>query len=312
MTEEKQERKMSVLVAEDDKVSRMTLSACLQGWGYQVIAVENGRQALEALTQEAGPRLALLDWEMPEMDGTEVCMRIRSLSGLPFRYLIVLTGRQSEDDIVMALAKGGDDYITKPWTPGELRARLGVGQRMVQLHEQLEEHARQLALAAQTDYLTQIWNRSSVLKRLEEELARARRENIPLTVLMLDVDHFKRVNDTHGHSAGDDVLKEVSNRLRHGCRPYDVVGRYGGEEFLAVVPEAPYETAESLAQRFREQVAATPMIADGASISVTVSIGGAWLAAGGQTDAEILVKTADTMLYRAKESGRNRVEMCPL
>jgi diguanylate cyclase (GGDEF)-like protein len=268
---------MKVLIAEDDKVSRMTLSACLRGWGYEVAPAENGREAFDLLADPDGPRLALLDWEMPEMDGIDVCAKLRTVSDLPFRYLILLTGRGREEDIIAALEKGADDYITKPWMPGELRARLGVGQRMVLLHEQIEAHGRELALAAQTDYLTQIENRSAVLKRLEEESARAKRERMPLSVLMVDVDHFKRVNDTHGHTAGDRVLVEIARRLHEACRPYDVVGRYGGEEFLAVIPHAPYEEICVIAERFRERVAATPVQTDRCAVAVTVSIGGVWL-----------------------------------
>jgi len=155
---------MNVLIAEDDRVSRMTLSACLRGWGYEVISVDNGQEAFDLLAQPDGPRLALLDWEMPGLDGIEVCARVRAVSGLPFRYLIVLTGRDREEDIVAALDRGADDHITKPWKPGELRARLGVGQRMVQLQEQVEANNRTLSLAAQTDYLTGIWNRSAVTR----------------------------------------------------------------------------------------------------------------------------------------------------
>jgi len=300
---------MNVLIAEDDRVSRMTLTARLRGWGFEVISVDNGQEALDVLAKPDGPRLALLDWEMPGLDGIEVCARLRAVSGLPFRYLIVLTGREREEDIVAALDRGADDYITKPWKPGELRARLGVGQRMVQLQEQIEENNRNLSLAAQTDYLTGIWNRSAVMRRLEEELALAARQGAPLSVLMLDVDHFKRVNDTYGHVAGDQVLIEVTRRLRKACRPYDVVGRYGGEEFLAVISQVSYDKLEALAQRFREFVAATPIQTDGPAVAVTVSLGGVWLMPGPPGDADTLIKAADAMLYRAKENGRNRVEL---
>ncbi len=299
---------MKILVAEDDKVSRMTLAACLRGWGYEVLSAGDGLSAFEWLEKTHGPRLALLDWEMPGLDGIEVCAKLRAIADLPFRYLIVLTGRDREEDIVAALEKGADDYITKPWTPGELRARLGVGQRMVRLYEQLEENSLQLALAAQTDSLTEIWNRSAVMRRLNEECARAARDGTPLSVFMLDLDNFKRVNDTKGHQAGDQVLREVARFFREACRPYDNVGRYGGEEFLIVIPGASYGKTEALAQRLRQVVAVTPIHVDGVRLPVTVSIGAVWLAPGQPGDMAGLIRTADTMLYRAKELGRNRVE----
>jgi diguanylate cyclase (GGDEF)-like protein len=302
---------MKVLIAEDDKVSRMTLSACLRGWGYETVAVENGRAAFDALVEEDGPRLALLDWEMPEMDGIDVCTRLRSTPELPFRYIILLTGRDSEEDIVAALNAGADDYITKPWTPGELRARLGVGRRMVEMQEQIEENARRLALAAQTDYLTQIWNRSAVLKRMREELERAKRSNLHIGTIMLDVDHFKQVNDTYGHAAGDDVLREIARRLCSACRTYDIVGRYGGEEFLAVTSNTDFEETRSLAERFRKTMAETPIQTEGTELVVTISLGAIWVKNGMDGDVEAIVKKADAALYRAKEAGRNRVEIEP-
>ncbi len=301
---------MKILVAEDDKVSRMTLAACLRGWGYEVISVADGLAAFEWLEKTHGPRLAVLDWEMPGLDGIEVCAKLRAITDLPFRYLIVLTGRDREEDIVAALEKGADDYITKPWTPGELRARLGVGQRMVRLYEQLEETSLRLALAAQTDGLTEIWNRSAIMSRLNEESARAARGGTPLSLFMLDVDHFKRVNDTYGHQVGDQVLKEVARLLRDTCRRYDNMGRYGGEEFLIVVPDVSYGETETFAQRFRQLIAVTPIYADGTRVPVTVSIGAVWLAPEQSGDMGSLIKAADCMLYRAKEFGRNRVETC--
>ena len=303
---------MHLLIAEDDNVTRLTLSACLRSWGYKVTAVGNGQEAYEILAEPNGPRLALLDWEMPGLDGTEICEKLCAIRDLPFRYLILLTGHDSEESIITALEKGADDYITKPWKPGELRARLGVGQRTVQVHEQLEEQTRQLALAAQTDYLTRIWNRSAVIGRLEEELSRAGREKAALSVFMMDVDHFKKVNDTYGHAAGDHVLIEVAHRLREACRPYDVVGRYGGEEFLAVIWNASSEATQMLAERFRETIASKPIRADSETIPITISLGAAWKPPQMRVDMRILINEADKMLYQAKETGRNRVIQCSL
>ncbi len=301
---------MKVLIAEDETTSRRMLSICLSGWGYDVLAVDNGSAALELLAQPDGPRLALLDWEMPGMDGIEVCKHVRALQNVPFRYLIVLTAHNREEDVVLALENGADDHITKPWTPGELRARLGVGQRMIRLYEQIEEHAHNLTVAAQTDYLTRLYNRSVVLERLGEELSRTVRVGMPMSVLMADIDHFKNVNDTYGHLAGDDVLQEVAKRLRLGCRPYDVVGRYGGEEFLMMISPKSYEDTEIAAKRFHALVASAPIEAKGFSLDVTISVGGIWLPPGTPCSVDALVNAADHMLYQAKNRGRNRVEVC--
>jgi two-component system chemotaxis response regulator CheY len=210
---------------------------------------------------------------------------------------------------VAGLEAGADDFIRKPWAQAELRARLGVGNRMLLLHQQLEEHSRELLRASQIDPLTQILNRGTVIGRFEAELRRAKREQHPLTVLMIDVDHFKAINDTHGHAMGDEVLMAVAYHLESACRVYDIVGRYGGEEFLAVIPSACREEAEHVAERLREAVARARVTLHGQTVSVTASIGGAWLSAARDCDGDDLLKRADEKLYEAKENGRNRLEM---
>jgi two-component system cell cycle response regulator len=299
---------MKVLVAEDDLVSLKMLSAALGNWGYEVIPANNGLLAFDLLTQQDGPRLALLDWEMPGMEGIEVCSRLRERTDLPFRYLIVLTGRDRPEDVAAALEQGADDHVTKPWTSAELRARIGVGNRIIRLHEHLEENERRLIKVAQTDDLTQIWNRPAIMRRLDQELARSDRSKLPFALLMLDVDHFKAVNDSYGHLAGDAVLKEIAARIQNACRKYDIVGRYGGEEFLAILHNTSPEGVWSLAQRFRSCIAEQPISAEGISLTVTASVGAVWHNPEFQSSVDLLVGLADKMLYQAKENGRNRVE----
>ena len=179
---------------------------------------------------------------------------------------------------------------------------------MIQLHERLEDNARRLIRVAQTDDLTQIWNRPAIMRRLEEELARSNRLRLPLALFMLDVDHFKQVNDRHGHLAGDAVLKEVAARMHSVCRPYDVVGRYGGEEFIAVLHNTSREDISALAQRFRNAIAERPINVAENALTVTASIGAAWYHPQKQLTVDALVDFADKLLYQAKENGRNRVE----
>jgi two-component system, cell cycle response regulator len=299
---------MKILVAEDDLVSRKMLMSSLASWGYEVVPADNGLLAFDLLAQPDGPRMALLDWVMPGMEGIEVCSRLRARQDLPFRYLIVLTGRDTPEDVVKALEQGADDYVTKPWTSAELRARIGVGHRMIQLHERLEENARRLIRVAQTDDLMQIWNRPAIMRRLEEELARSNRLMLPLALFMMDVDHFKQINDRYGHLSGDTVLKEIAARIQNVCRRYDVVGRYGGEEFLAVLHNTSSADVLELAQRFRKTIAERPILVGETTLTVTASIGATWYDPQKQMNVDTLVGIADKLLYQAKEKGRNRVE----
>ncbi|MBN2311229.1 MAG: diguanylate cyclase, partial [Candidatus Hydrogenedentes bacterium] len=243
---------------------------------------------------------------MPEMDGVDVCRKVREAPSHPFTYIIMLTAKGQKEDIVNALNAGADDYVTKPWDASELRARVAVGERIVRLNTALEEANRQLDRMASTDALTGLFNRRTIMERLAQELHRAEREHRPLTVIMVDIDHFKRVNDTHGHTAGDRVLAEAARRLRSVCRDYDIVGRYGGEEFVCITPGSQGEDAAAAAERFRNAVGETPIAAEGAELDVTISVGGVWLAGDTPCDVDEVMKAADTLLYQAKEEGRNR------
>lgn len=298
---------MKILIAEDDAVSRRILEAYLRKWGHDVIVTKDGAEAWGQLQREDAPRLAVLDWMMPEMDGVQVCKSIRERENAPFMYLLLLTAKGETDDIVTALDAGADDYLTKPYNASELRSRIGAGERIVRLHEQLETANTALKRLAQTDFLTQVYNRSAIVHRLEEELSRSARTNAPLAVFLLDVDHFKRVNDNHGHAAGDQVLIEVAHRLKEQCRSYDVTGRYGGEEFVVIAPGPRRNEIDLVGERIREAISHTPFLADGAELVVTASIGGIWIGPGATASVDVVLKRADELLYEAKRAGRNRV-----
>jgi diguanylate cyclase (GGDEF)-like protein len=196
--------------------------------------------------------LAILDWMMPGLDGVEVCRKVRQAGGAPYVYLIMLTGRAERRDVVQGMGAGADDYLSKPFDEQELRVRLRAGRRIVDLQEALRTLATR-------DALTGTWNRRAILEILRRELARGAREGTPVGVVLADLDHFKRVNDTLGHLTGDAVLSEAARRIGAALRPYDALGRYGGEEFLIVLPGCDPEGASQVAERVRGRVAEAPV-----------------------------------------------------
>jgi two-component system, cell cycle response regulator len=294
----------TVLIAEDDAVCRKILQTWLQSWGYQVIVADDGAKAWDILQQENAPKLLILDWVMPEIDGTELCRRVRERQQVPYQYILLVTANDDKQDVVRGLEAGADDYLTKPFDANELRARMRVGIRILALQEDLIQTREELRFQATHDALTGIWSRGAVLDLLQRELERAVRPQTPTAILMLDVDHFKKINDTYGHLAGDVVLKEVTHRMSQLVRSYDLVGRYGGEEFLIVLPNCDNNHIRQSAERIRLVVASTPILATGSEISVTISIG-ATVVTPGTTLAEKMLATADAALYRAKNGGRN-------
>lgn len=296
-----------VLIADDDPVSRRLLQVSLGNAGYRVDAAADGAEALRVLNQPDSPRLVILDWLMPGMDGVEVCRMVRASAREPYQYIILLTAKGHQTEIIEGLEAGADDYITKPFDLQELKARLRAGKRILELQEQLVSAREQLRIQATHDSLTGLFNRRAIQEALDREATRCRREKKPVGVIMADVDHFKLINDTYGHQAGDAVLQEIARRMSASLRAYDSVGRYGGEEFLVVVPGSDLAAAAELAERLRQGIAAQPVSTDSAMISVTVSLGVAVSAdqPGGLDD---LLRRADEALYAAKDRGRNRVE----
>jgi len=301
--------KKSVLIAEDDPVSRRILNTFLVKWGYDVTVVTDGAAALAVLEGDTSPRLAVLDWMMPGVEGVQVCRRIRERADRPYVYVLLLTARSEKQDLLQGLELGADDYLTKPFDAAELRARVRVGERILNLQDDLISAREELRFRATHDGLTGIPNRAMVMEALDREAARQVREGDPFGIVLVDIDHFKSINDTHGHLRGDDVLKTVVERMKACTRPYDVIGRYGGEEFLIVVPAVDASGAVALAERIRRNVESRPVGAPPGDVSVTVSLGVAVSTHPKQTDARELLRLADEALYRAKNSGRNRVEL---
>jgi two-component system, cell cycle response regulator len=298
-----------IFIAEDDAVSRRLLQTFLQKWGYEIVAAADGIQAARLLEAEDAPRLAILDWMMPGVEGPELCSRIREREDRPYTYVLLLTARTDKHDMFAGLAAGADDYLTKPFDAQELRARLRVGQRILDLQSSLILANEKLRFQATHDLLTGLWNHVEIINAVARECSRQDREHGSFGVIMLDLDHFKRVNDTYGHMAGDSLLAEVARRLKQCLRLYDVVGRYGGEEFLIIAPSSSLENAFKLAERIRNAIGSIPIATSAGAIHVTASCG---VTAGGpdaSLNSESLVQMADAALYRAKKNGRNRTEI---
>jgi two-component system, cell cycle response regulator len=295
---------MRVLIADDNKDAAETLAMLVEAWGYETITVYDGLAALAVLQGTGAPTLVLLDWIMPGMTGIDICREIRKDKARPYTYVILVTGRGDKDQMLAGLKAGADDYLIKPVEANEMQARLHTGKRIVELQEQLLATQRQLREQATRDSLTGLWNRATILEIFDRELARSRREGKLVSVIMADLDHFKSINDTHGHLVGDQVLRQTAERLRGVLRPYDTVGRYGGEEFLIVLPGCSTESALVLADRLRRCIEAELFRGQEVTLPLTLSLG---IATGdGTAPPQELLRLADSALYRAKREGRNR------
>lgn len=300
---------MRVLIADDDMISRSVVKALLTKWGYEVLEAEDGNQAWDILKEKDSPRLVLIDWMMPGMAGLELSRRLRQLDDNTYHYVILLTGRNSKEDIIDGLDAGADDYITKPFVAQELKVRLRVGSRILALQQSLQEALEKQSYQARHDPLTGILNHREILNILEKEINRSERQGNSLAVIMGDLDYFKKVNDTYGHVAGDAVLVEVANRMRHNIRTYDSIGRYGGEEFLLVLPNCAAQEAMLIANRILDNISKEPVMFNSTPIPITISLGLAVKEVGEILATADLVQAADTALYQAKKNGRNRIEM---
>jgi two-component system cell cycle response regulator len=275
--------------------------------GYETIEYSTGSEAQTALHQEPWD-LAILDRRLPEMDGLVLAAELKGNPAFRSRYIIMLTGEDEQEDKVEGLESGADDYITKPFQPRELLARIRAGERIVRLQKELLETNKRLELLSITDGLTKLNNH----RYLQDELARAfdesQRYGRPLSLAMIDLDFFKKVNDTHGHAVGDDVLKNAASLFKESARSTDLVARYGGEEFAVMMPETELADAAVFAEKIRSLAAATPFDTQAGSIPVTVSIGVASVPHSRIATAKELIIAADKALYRAKKNGRNQVQ----
>lgn len=297
-----------VLIADDHAPTLEQLGETLTEWGYSVITASDGIEAWAILQEAGAPRLAILDRRMPGMDGLEIIRRVRQQSQEPYIYILLLTVYDQERQIASGLQAGADDYIVKPYHLDELQARLEAGWRILAIQHRLIQARDRLASQATTDAVTGLWNRGTILEFLRKELARAHRRGETVGLAIVDLDHFKLINDEHGHQVGDAVLRETGRRLRDAVRSYDAIGRYGGDEFISVHPACGWEDAARLGERLRAALASEPIITGLAVLPVTASVGVASSDMLLAPEPSRLVFLADAALYTAKRTGRDRVE----
>jgi two-component system, cell cycle response regulator len=298
-----------VLVVDDSPIYQHLIAAHLREWGFDIVAVTDGAKAWEILRRPGSPLLALLDWVMPGMDGVELCRKLRNQEGREdYVYTVLLTARNSRADLLKAMEAGVDDFLAKPFDELELKARLLVGKRIVALQRELIAAREIMRTAATYDGLTGLLNRREIVDVLSRELKRGFREKHPVTVILADLDYFKRINDQYGHLVGDEVLKEVARRLMAGIRAYDRVGRYGGEEFLLVLPNCDLISAYTRADQIRSLISSKPIQAGTVFVDVTLSMGLALADGPSAPEQERVLHQADLGLYKAKQNGRNRVD----
>jgi diguanylate cyclase (GGDEF)-like protein len=289
---------MRILIADDSIVSRHLLDATLRKWGYDVVIACDGTEAWNALQAEDAPKVAILDWVMPGLTGPEVCKRAREHAkdqDSDYTYILLLSSKSQREDLIEGMESGADDYLTKPFDQHELKVRLRAGTRIIDLQRELVAAREKLREQATKDFLTRVWNRSSVLEILQRELLRGARERRPVSVLLADLDRFKTINDTFGHFAGDAVLKEFARRMN------------GGEEFLIVLPGCDEANASAQGERLREALASDPVSFNETPYTVTASFGASTWLPDSSASAETVIATADMALYEAKNQGRNRV-----
>ena len=294
---------MKILIVEDDAITRRILENFLGKWGYEVISANDGLTAWEIMLNPDAPNLVISDWMMPNMDGVELCKKIREIEKSDYTYFILLTTKTEKKDIIEGLESGADDFIVKPFDHEELRSRVKIGERIINLEQRIIQ-------VANTDYLTGVFNRRAFMERLEQEVNRSVRHKKGFSVIITDIDHFKNINDSHGHQAGDLVLQKFAGKLSEISRSYDFVGRYGGEEFIICLPETSVEQSGLIAERMRREIAGLEInLPDNSSkpVSVTASFGIASCVMDCIGNIDSIIKMADDALYRAKAEGRNRV-----
>jgi diguanylate cyclase (GGDEF)-like protein len=307
---------MKIVIAEEESVVRSMLETTLPKWGYEVVTASDGAHAWQELQKGDGTRLAILDRTLPGMDGLEICRQARRRIELPYIYILLLLAKGQEQDMLEGMKAGADDILLKPLDLNELMIRLRLAKRVLELQEQLQSAHAAIGYQTTHDPLTGLANRASILDTLLRELARVRREGSHVGLILAEIDNFKHINETHGHLAGDAVLREAARRLRATVRPYDNAGRYGAEEFLIVAPGCDAANALSQAERIRTAMGGQSMdisewgkfaSAQEGKIHVTLSLG---VATGDKLkETEPLLRAVEAARARAQKAGRNRIEL---
>ncbi len=298
---------MRVLIADDSVFYRKSLERLLKLWDYEVLLASDGTEAWDILSQDGAPSLAIVDYIMPGMTGPEVCKAIRARNKSAYVYVILLSAKGEHEDLLEGFKGGADDYLRKPFHELELRARLRVGERIIRTQRELLEMRERLQFQATHDAMTSLWNNAAIADILTKEIKRAKRQGATLSACLVDLDYFKSVNDTFGHLVGDEVLRTAASRMSQAVREYDSLGRYGGEEFLAVLPGCCAEDALGTAERMRIALCMEPLLSVPAPLSVTASFGICeW---NPELDVKELLSRADLALYTAKQAGRNQVQL---
>jgi two-component system cell cycle response regulator len=305
VSETRDQNRVRILIADDSVVSRHLLEAALRKWGYDVESAADGVAAWNILVSEEAPSLAILDWVMPGLTGPEVCRLVRQLHKQKYTYLILLTSKSLKEDLIEGMEAGADDYVTKPFDQHELQVRLRAGLRILELQTELLAAREELIDQASRDSLTKLWNRSTIFDMLQKELSRMERYDSSVGLVMMDIDHFKLINDTYGHLVGDEVLREAARRLRAACRNYDSVGRFGGEEFLIILPGCHTQCIQSHSDRLRASISDDLFLIGNLELRVTASFGATYALPAHGAIPEGLLRTADAALYQAKREGRN-------
>jgi two-component system, cell cycle response regulator len=299
---------LKVLVVDDSPVSRKLLEHALFAEPYSLLFAKNGQEALRLFTEHK-PALVITDWMLPDLSGPELCERIRTDAHSSYTYIILLTSMTEKNSVVEGLAAGADDYLTKPFDSSELRARIGVGRRIIGLHREIDAKNKLLMEMAHTDALTGLPNRRAIEAWAARQLRGAGRHGFPLWVVHADLDHFKAINDTYGHDAGDLVLKKFSEILRNNTRASDISGRMGGDEFLVVMTHVDDMNIQQVVERLRKQLASGKFLFGSASVTVTASFGVAGFQGKEPPDFSALVRQADQALYCVKRAGRNQIKI---
>lgn len=297
----------TILAVDDSAIYRKLVDQSLSRDRYPVLFAQNGREALRVFAEHR-PALVITDWTMPDITGPDLCRRIRSEFPDQYAYLILLTSNTNKEQVIEGLAAGADDYLTKPFHPGELLARVGVGRRIIALHRQVQAKNRELQELALTDPLTGLPNRRAVDLWASRQFSAAARHDFPLWVVIADLDRFKGINDSFGHDAGDVVLRKFSEVLKANTRQSNICGRFGGEEFLLVLTHVDKMQARIAIERIRKTFEAQQFIFEGKIARATASFGAAGFRGSPPPKFNSLLARADSALYAAKSKGRNRVE----